>query len=135
MDAAVTFHWGGTMNNRFLLSAILLSLSLLSVPASAGQTSQESNIGTGGSDLYRQSMVSRIRPNWTPPGQAKNYTAVVNVKINPDGSVRKATIVRSSGSSFIDSSVIQAIMDSTLEPPPPGISEMNLTFNTDQLFH
>ncbi len=123
------------MNNRFLLCALLLSLSLVSAPACAGQASPEGNMGAGVSDLYRQSIVSRIRPNWTLPGEAKNYTGIVNVKINPNGSVREATIVRSSGSSYIDSSIIQAVMASTLEPPPPGIAEMDITFSTNLLSH
>ena len=121
------------MNNRFLLCALLLSLSLVSAPACAGQTGQESNIGRGVLGSYDESVVSRIRPNWTLPGLAGNHIVVVNVKINPDGSVQRATIVRSSGSSSIDSSVILAIMASTLEPPPPGLSEMDITFNTNQM--
>jgi TolA protein len=91
--------------------------------------------GVGVLGSYGESVVSRVRPNWTLPGQAKNYTAIVNVKINPDGSVQRATIVRSSGSSYIDSSVVQAVMASKLEEPPAGISEMDITFNTDQLSH
>ena len=89
--------------------------------------------GVGMLGAYGESVVSRVRPNWTLPGQAKNYTAVVNVKINPDGSVRQAAIARSSGSSYIDSSVVQAVMASQLEPPPPGYSELEITFNTDEL--
>ncbi len=91
--------------------------------------------GVGIVGAYGESVVSRVRPNWSLPGQARNYTTVVNVYINPDGTVQRAEIVRSSGNSYIDSSVVQAVMASHLEAPPPGYSEVEITFNTDDLAH
>ena len=115
--------------------------ALDSLSAELGSGDDDSGTGPGGTGgdgkgikgAYGDSVVSRVRPHWSLPGQARNYTAIVHVKINPDGSVQKATLQRSSGSSYIDSSVMQAVMASQLEPPPPGMSEIEITFNTDDL--
>ncbi|MDR2800263.1 MAG: TonB C-terminal domain-containing protein [Desulfovibrio sp.] len=86
---------------------------------------------------YHESVISRVRPNWVLPARAdrKNYTAVVNIKIDKDGTILEARIVKPSGNTFFDSSVMQAVAATrTLEPPPhAGYSDIDISFTPESL--
>ena len=118
--------------------ALLLFLTASALAADKGSTGRPDPGSTGDyprgiRGVYGESIISRVRSNWSLPKQAKNYTVVVEIKINRDGSVQKATLVRGSGNSTIDSSVLQAVTASQLEPPPAGMPEIDIIFKTDDL--
>ncbi|MDR0827193.1 MAG: TonB C-terminal domain-containing protein [Desulfovibrio sp.] len=98
--------------------------------------------GSGGDGLgilgaYQESVISRVRPNWALPARAdrKSYTAVVNIKIDKDGTILEARIVKPSGNSFFDSSVMQAVAATRILEPPPhaGYSSIDISFTPEAL--
>ena len=93
--------------------------------------------GYGVLGAYQDSIVSRVRPNWSWPGRTdrKNYTAVVNIQIEPDGTIKNARIVTSSGNAYFDATVLQALAATTnLEPPPdPSYGDINIRFTPEGL--
>ncbi len=122
-----------------------LDQAMASLSQELGDSSSqaEGDGGMGGGDgvgilgVYEDSVVSRIRPNWSRPERAdrKQYTAVVNIKIAPTGLIQESRIVRSSGDSLFDASVLRAVRaTTTLEPPPnPEAMDMNINFNSEML--
>jgi colicin import membrane protein len=93
--------------------------------------------GYGVLGAYQDSVISRVRPNWSLPARAdrRSYTAVVNIKIAKDGTILEARIIRSSGNGFFDASVMQAVTATkALEPPPhPDYSDINISFTPEAL--
>ncbi|MDR2124782.1 MAG: cell envelope integrity protein TolA [Desulfovibrio sp.] len=93
--------------------------------------------GYGVLGAYQDSIISRVRPNWSLPARAdrRSYTAVVNIKIDKDGTIMEARIIRSSGNGFFDASVMQAVAATkTLEPPPhPDYADINISFTPESL--
>jgi TolA protein len=93
--------------------------------------------GYGALGAYQDSIISRVRPNWSLPARAdrRSYTAVVNIKIDRDGAILEARIIRSSGNGFFDASVMQAVAATkNLEPPPlPDYSDINISFTPESL--
>lgn len=93
--------------------------------------------GVGILGAYEDSVVSRVRPNWALAERAdrKNYTALVNIKIAPDGAIREVRLVRSSGNAIFDASVLRAVKaTATLEKPPtPEAMDMDIYFNSDMM--
>jgi TonB family protein len=93
--------------------------------------------GYGVLGAYQDSIISRVRPNWSLPARAdrRSYTAVVNIKIDRDGVILEARIIRSSGNGFFDASVMQAVAATkTLEPPPhPDYADINISFTPETL--
>lgn len=93
--------------------------------------------GVGALGSYEASVISRVRPNWSyvEPANRRNFTAVVNIRIDPDGTIREARIVQSSGNSYFDGTVMSAIrLTATLEPPnSPEMMDMNIAFSPDAL--
>ena len=110
---------------------------------SAGGASSGTGPGGSGGDgygvlgAYQDSIISRVRPNWSWPGRTdrRNYTAVVNIQIDKDGSIRNARIVSSSGNSFFDATVLRAVSATvTLEPPPgPEYADIDISFTPEAL--
>ncbi len=108
-----------------------------------GQADGDGDGGLGGGDgvgilgAYEDSVVSRIRPNWSRPERAdrKQYTALVNIKISPTGEITDSRVVRSSGDQVFDASVLRAVRATrTLEAPPtPEAMDMDIYFNSDML--
>jgi TonB family protein len=97
----------------------------------------EGGDGYGVLGAYQDSIISRVRPNWALPARAdrRSYTAVVNIKIDRDGAILEARIIRSSGNGFFDASVMQAVAATkTLEPPPhPDYADINISFTPESL--
>jgi TonB family protein len=97
----------------------------------------EGGDGYGVLGAYQDSIISRVRPNWSLPARAdrRSYTAVVNIKIDKDGAILEARIIRSSGNGFFDASVMQAVAATkTLEPPPhPDYADINISFTPETL--
>ena len=110
---------------------------------SSGGASSGRGPGGGGGDgygvlgAYQDSIISRVRPNWSWPGRTdrKNFTAVVNIQIDPDGTITNARIVSSSGNAYFDSTVLQAVAATqVLEPPPgPAYANINISFTPEAL--
>jgi TonB family protein len=93
--------------------------------------------GYGIAGAYVDSVVSRIRPNWSWPGRTdrRNYVAVVNIKIAKDGTIQNYVLATSSGNDFFDSTVLRAIQATRqLEPPPSAqFMDMDISFSPDAL--
>ncbi len=93
--------------------------------------------GVGILGAYEDSIVSRVKPNWSWPGRTdrRNYIAVVNVKIAADGAIKDVRISRSSGNSYFDATVLRAVTATRqLEPPPkPEYMDMDILFNSEDL--
>lgn len=112
------------------------------VGSSGGANSGRGPGGSGGDGYgtlgaYQDSIISRVRPNWSWPGRTdrRNYTAVVNIQIDPDGSITNARIISSSGNSFFDATVLRAVAAThSLEPPPnPAYADINISFTPEAL--
>jgi TonB family protein len=93
--------------------------------------------GSGGDGIgilgdYLQVIHSRVRANWSFPARAdrRQYTTLVNIRIAPDGAITHIRMLRSSGSSFYDSSVENALRRTArFEPPPrPDLMDINIEF-------
>ena len=123
-----------------------ISAALADLGKKAGSVGgADSGRGPGGSGgdgygmlgAYQDSIVSRVRPNWSWPGRTdrKNYTAVVNIQIEPNGAIKNARIVTSSGNAYFDATVLQALAATTnLEPPPdPAYADINIRFSPENL--
>ncbi len=111
-------------------------------PGSGGGYGGGTGSGGGGDGVgiygaYEDSVVSRIRPNFSGQERAdrRNFQAVARLYINPDGSVQNAEIVRPSGNSSFDAAVIRAIMyTKNLErPPSPDYQVMEILFTSESL--
>lgn len=93
--------------------------------------------GYGRLGAYQDSVISRVRPNWSFVERAdrKNYVAVVNILIDADGTIKGARIVTSSGNSYFDGTVMQAIAATErLEAPPsPDMMNINISFTPQAL--
>ena len=93
--------------------------------------------GYGVAGAYSDSVVSRVRPNWSWPGRTdrRNYIAVVNIKIAPDGAIQSYRLTTPSGNDYFDSTVLRAIQATRdLEAPPdPRFQDMDVSFSSDAL--
>ncbi|MDL2291190.1 TonB family protein [Desulfovibrio sp. OttesenSCG-928-F20] len=102
-----------------------------------GMGSGGSGDGVGALGSYIESVISRVKPNWSyvEPANRRNFTAVVNIRIDPDGTIREARIVQPSGNSYFDGTVMNAIrVTARLEPPDsPEMMDLNIAFSPDSL--
>ena len=93
--------------------------------------------GYGAAGAYADSVVSRVQPNWAWPGRTdrRNYIAVVNIKIAPDGTIETYRLTTPSGNDYFDSTVLRALQATrTLEAPPnPSYMDMDVSFSSDAL--
>jgi colicin import membrane protein len=93
--------------------------------------------GYGALGSYQDSIISRVRPNWSWPGRTdrRNFTAVVNINIDASGLIKGARIISSSGNAFFDATVMRAVAATDrLEPPPhPDLMDINISFTPEAL--
>lgn len=93
--------------------------------------------GVGALGSYVESVISRVKPNWSyvEPANRRNFTAVVNIRIDKDGTIREARIVEPSGNPYFDGTVMSAIrVTARLEPPDsPEMMDLNIAFSPDAL--
>lgn len=87
---------------------------------------------------YTDSLVSRIRPNWSWTGLASRQAlqAKFRIKIAPDGTIESHELIESSGNSSFDATVTKAIaLTRQVEPPPSSIpnGEIDVIFRPDAL--
>lgn len=87
---------------------------------------------------YTDSLVSRIRPNWSWTGLAVRQAlqATYRIKITPDGTIESHELLESSGNSSFDATVAKAIaLTRQVEPPPSSIpnGEIVVIFRPDAL--
>lgn len=68
---------------------------------------------------YRNLIHSKIKEHWFWPGGRRDLEVTVRFGIQEDGEIVGLRIVRNSGDSSYDDSVIQAVRRSTPLPPPP----------------
>lgn len=109
----------------------------------SGDGSQGSGSGSQGgtgygiAGAYMDSVVSRVRPQWSWPGRVdrRNYVAVVNVKIAADGTITSYSLVTPSGNDFFDSTVLRAVQATrVLEPPPDTrFMDLDISFSPESL--
>ena len=98
-----------------------------------GRGSDASGDGPGGSGgdgqgtlgTYGESIVSRVKQNWrwVESANRRQYEAIVLVTVGADGgTATNVALERSSGNSYFDSTVLQAVAATTnLEPPPANL--------------
>lgn len=106
---------------------------------SAGDGDSGSGPGGSGGDgigilgSYRDSVVSRVRPNWTyvEGADRTNYTAEVQIRIAADGAIEGARFISESPSRLFNQSVLAAIeITKFLEPPPsPDLMDITIRFS------
>lgn len=93
--------------------------------------------GYGVAGAYEDSVVSRVRPNWSWPGRTdrRNYIAVVNIQIGADGTIQSYRLTTPSGNGYFDSTVLRALQATRqLEAPPkPEYMDMDISFSSDAL--
>ena len=84
--------------------------------------------GVGAMGDYLQVIHSRVRANWSFPGQAdrRQFSTLVNIQIAPDGAITQIRVIRSSGNAFYDSSVQNALVRTARFEPPPRPDLMNI---------
>lgn len=82
--------------------------------------------GMGGGELrppefftYRDLIKRTMKKNWSWFDTATSLRATVTFSIEPNGELGDVSIVKSSGNSLFDNSVIRAILKSSPLPPPP----------------
>ena len=92
----------------------------------------QSSSARGTESVYGQVVKQRIKANWRYPGlgQDRGLQAQVRLQITPKGRIAQTSIVRSSGNSQFDSSVLRAIADTgRLEEPPGQVRTLTITFH------
>ncbi|MDL2316092.1 TonB C-terminal domain-containing protein, partial [Desulfovibrio sp. OttesenSCG-928-A18] len=125
------------------LSSALTELDKELKAGGSGPDAQGTGPGGSGGDgygilgAYQDSIISRVRENWSWPGRTdrRNFTAVVNIQIASDGTIKSARLVSPSGNNFFDATVMRAIATTAvLEPPPhPGYSNIDISFSPEAL--
>jgi TonB family protein len=97
----------------------------------------EGGDGYGVLGSYQESIISRVSANWAWPGRTdrRKYTTIVNIQIDPDGTIKKARIISSSGNAYFDATVLQAVAaTNNLEPPPrPDCADIDIRFTPEAL--
>jgi colicin import membrane protein len=89
-----------------------------------GGTADRNQAGGGGGDGgYAAKVRACVRPGViynVPPRSGSNPTVKYNVKLNPDGTVDRVNIRRSSGISGFDSAVRKGLLSCSPFPKPPS---------------
>lgn len=89
-----------------------------------------------GQQVYAQDAVGRIRPNWRYPlaGTNQDLSAAVEMNITADGTISNYKLVKSSGRSDFDASVLKAVDETKkLSPPPANMRTIQITFHLQDL--
>lgn len=100
-----------------------------------GDGRAEDGDGTGESsgslaDYYATQVVRVVRPNWRYPGRsAVELVASVELKINKAGQILAARVIRSSGRSDYDASIMRGIEETKQLPPLPDTLPTTLIIN------
>ena len=95
--------------------------------------------GGGLADVYRGQVLLAVRPNWGYASTSrKNLSCLINVKVDMQGKVQEATVVRSSGNTQFDQSAVSAIWRTSNNgafPPPPSqaYTDLDLNFSLNEL--
>jgi colicin import membrane protein len=82
---------------------------------------------------YAAQVRQLVRAEWVFPGALaqRPYLVEVRFRVKPNGEVVGISVIKSSGSSLFDASVVKAIKKaSPLPPPPPGGEEITIRFRT-----
>jgi TonB family protein len=119
------------MNTRLLPYALLTLFTPLASTNAAESLSGDAE--TFESDAYAESVIHRVRPNWSSPTQSANNSVQIKIRVAPDGSVQRAIVMHGSGSSKIDAAIIRAIAASRMEQLPPPYSDVIILFNANEL--
>ena len=85
----------------------------------------EAGLGGGGTVrglefiLYTQQLQRRVQESWIVTEKKPGLLAAVSFKIQVDGEVQEVELMKSSGDSAFDQSVLRAVRKSAPFPPPP----------------
>ena len=85
-------------------------------------------IGVGSVGPYEAIIVQSVKPNWNliKGVDRRVLSAVINMTVEPDGTISQARIVQSSGNRLFDSSLMTAIqVTGVLNEPPPTKQRVN----------
>jgi colicin import membrane protein len=86
--------------------------------------------------LYASLVEQRIKQNWRfpPVGGDSNFVAEVRVRVEASGEIAEYSIVRGSGRSDFDDSVLRAVEETgSLPKPPRDLNTISITFNLQEL--
>ncbi len=82
--------------------------------------------GMGGGEIrppeffkYRDLLLSRIKESWRWYDVNANFITQIAFEMQPDGTAKNVRVVKGSGNSTFDESVIRAVMKASPFPPPP----------------
>lgn len=101
----------------------------------AGGTDEE-GVVMGLREIYAAQVKEAIRSNWRYPNLPveQSLTAKVFLRVGPGGHITEYTLLAPSGRADFDESVLKAVEETELLPPPPGdISEIRLNFNLQDM--
>lgn len=117
----------------------LLARELASLREEAGQAPRQSGSGRGGSrvgEIYGRIVEAKIKKHWRYPRieTGKNLVAEVRISLDPSGAVQDVTLVRPSGRSDFDSSVLRAVEEAEDLPAPPrnNLKTIEITFSLQE---
>ncbi|RME63676.1 MAG: TonB C-terminal domain-containing protein, partial [Nitrospirae bacterium] len=82
---------------------------------------------------YAAQVRALIKSEWVFPSALAQrvYSVEVRFRVKPDGEVTGIAIIKSSGNSLFDASVVKAIKKaSPFPPPPPGGEDITVRFRT-----
>jgi protein TonB len=84
--------------------------------------------GVGVLAMYRDSVISRIKPHFTtrPRADGKIFEIRVIIDIAEDGTVTKVIVVMPSEDSTFDQNLLRAIDEAGVMEPPPGADEQRV---------
>ena len=110
-----------------------LSQSLAQQPGSSGKAA---GAGTRTGVIYGRIVEQRVKNHWRYPkfGEGPNLQAEVQITIAESGSIQDVKLVRSSGRSDFDTSVLKAVQEteSLPKPPQPKLKTIIITFNLNE---
>jgi colicin import membrane protein len=86
-------------------------------------------------NAFALAVSERVTSNWIrPPATEMGLKVKLRVRVSDQGSVLAVQVVQSSGNSAFDRSAEAAVYKSDpLPKPPPGVRELNFTFDPDKV--
>lgn len=123
--------------NQDILDKELASLKQVVDQDRNVQGSSKKGSGFNIGEIYGRLVEQRVKANWRYPtqiGAQNNLQAEVQLRVDNQGNITKMKLVRKSGRADFDSSVLRAVEETDMLPPPP-IKELNtikITFNLQE---
>jgi len=122
-------------SDQDVLARELASLSR-SLAQQPGRPGSRSGTGSRTGIIFGQLVKERIKSHWrfATLGDGPNLQAEVRITIDDSGSIQDVKLVKGSGRSDFDSSVLKAVQEteSLPKPPQPDLKTITITFNSNE---